>query len=254
MYDGKVRDSGFKYQELQDKSGPETHILPRRRPVVTRSRPKGPRRCHNRICRRATPGAPRCSASRWNPQDWSCPRDTGEQFQQGRHRDAAFRRHGLKGAGRRRRGVRGGILAGDGLVQLDRARAVATHGVVFQRVRRAGRGQRAVLQDGLPGAAFRALMSTSWAAASLSLMMLISPGVQAHTARPFPHVAHKVRDTGGAVVMPPAHRPGAGQRASVQMRRSPRQARTRLGQACPFRAWLRGAGPSKCCRAAESPS
>ena len=26
MYDGKVRDSGFKYQELQDKSGTETHI------------------------------------------------------------------------------------------------------------------------------------------------------------------------------------------------------------------------------------
>ena len=26
MYDGKVRDSGFKYQELQDKSGTETHM------------------------------------------------------------------------------------------------------------------------------------------------------------------------------------------------------------------------------------
>lgn len=25
MYDGKVRDSGFKYQELQDKSGTEPH-------------------------------------------------------------------------------------------------------------------------------------------------------------------------------------------------------------------------------------
>ena len=26
MYDGKVRDSGIKYQELQDKSGTEPHI------------------------------------------------------------------------------------------------------------------------------------------------------------------------------------------------------------------------------------
>ena len=43
------------------------------------------------------------------------------------------------------------------------------------------------------------------------------PGVQTHTASPLPHVTHKVRDPRRTVVMPPAHRPGAGQRASVQI-------------------------------------
>ena len=138
-----------------------------------------------------------------------------EQFQKRRGRDAAFRRHGLKGAGRRRRCVRAGVLAGDGLVQLHRARTGAACRVIFQRVRRAGRGQRAVLQNGLPSGGIRAHVRVSRCVVILD--NLDFPGVQAQAARPFPHIAHKVRNARRTVVMPPAYRPGAGQRASVQI-------------------------------------
>ena len=97
MYDGKVRDSGFKYQELQDKSGTETHIPSAVAAVAIHIEAK-----KARAVLVIVPAAAQRQALRAVPHPDGTHRIgrvhgiQGEQFQQGRHRDAAFRRHGLK--------------------------------------------------------------------------------------------------------------------------------------------------------------
>ena len=78
---------GSRDRRASDDLGRERDGTPqtaRENPETTRGGgQKGPRLRHARNSRRATPGAPRCSASRWNPQDWSCPRDTGRAVSAG---------------------------------------------------------------------------------------------------------------------------------------------------------------------------
>nr|DAD55535.1 MAG TPA: hypothetical protein [Bacteriophage sp.] len=213
MYSGQFRDSGFKYQELQKESGTETHTLAATGTGDRKKEGKKARAEGTTVA--AAQRQPLARVPVPNATHRAVPgRIKAQEFEQGRNRHARFRRHSRKSAGRGRRGVRARILAGNSGIQHHRARAVRSGGVQFQGGGRARCGQRTILQNSFPRGAGRAHVH-GMRRRVVILDDVDFPGVQPQAARPFPHIPHKVRDSGGAVVMPPTYRTGTRQRPPV---------------------------------------